>query len=242
MKRTLAGVIAAWLLAGAAAVAEDFWNTKDAEDWSDKDVARILTDSPWAHRIDMLTANLSLSSRVGGLSGGVVGTGPGGAGRTPAGGGVAGDGAGTLGGGSFLAPPERTRLVVLWASAWPIRQAFARKRSPPDAESGLQPAPWDNDELYWITVSGLPVDPTTGSPAELRPKTRLKLKRSAASLPIRIAFGYEQSLLTIAFGFSRADALTPTDGEVEFSTRLGTSEIKTKFKLKDLVVNDRLAL
>ena len=128
MKLKLAGTLAGWLIACVPLMAIDFWEAKDFTAWSDKEVRKMLSDSPWSREVVILTPDLSLASRVGGLTGGVVGNG-GRAGRAAGGGGVAGDGAGNLGGGSFLASPHRTPLVVRWASAQPVKQALARLAS-----------------------------------------------------------------------------------------------------------------
>ena len=48
MRGKLAGVVGVWFLAGVALAAADFWEEKDFTAWSDKEVEKMLTDSPWA--------------------------------------------------------------------------------------------------------------------------------------------------------------------------------------------------
>ena len=235
----LAAVISGVPLAGA-----EFWDVKDFSGWSAKEVAKMLSDSPWAHRLDILTPNLSLASRVGGLTGGVVGNG-GRGGRAPGGGGVGGDGAGNLGGGSFLASPHRTPIVVRWSSALPLRRALFRERlanvdTPAPPPPHLDPI----DRYYRIAVVGLPFTQSVGSITELQPVTSLKRKDKARTpmAPVDVSFEYEGELLTIEFSFSRAETIGESDAEIEFVTRLAETEIKTKFKLKEMMVAGRLEL
>lgn len=47
MKKTVAFVVAAVLLASAAAVAAEFWEKKKYQQWSAKECQKLLTDSPW---------------------------------------------------------------------------------------------------------------------------------------------------------------------------------------------------
>ena len=56
MRDRLAGTVGVWLLAGAALVAADFWEEKDFTTWSDKEVEKMLTDSPWAKQVRIIAA------------------------------------------------------------------------------------------------------------------------------------------------------------------------------------------
>ena len=242
MKRALATTMAGWLIASAPLLALDFWEAKDISTWSDKEVAKMLSDSPWSHAVVILTPDLSLSSRVGGLSGGVIGIGAGRAGRAASGGGVGGDGAGNLGGGSFLSPPERTRLVVRWASALPVKQAHARQHPGESAEASDPQRVQETEEFYRFEVAGIPFGQAVGTAGELQDLTVLKRKNGEPTRPVNVNFMYENDLLTIEFSFARTDGITLKDREIQFSTRLGTSELKAKFTLKDMVIANRLVL
>jgi hypothetical protein len=48
MRTTAAVVCAAWITVSLVAVAAEVWETKPYTEWSDKDVEKVLTDSPWA--------------------------------------------------------------------------------------------------------------------------------------------------------------------------------------------------
>ena len=231
-----AAIVAGWLLASASLGAVEFWEAKEFTAWSDQEVGRMLTDSPWSRRVVIITPDLSLASRVGGLNGGLLGN-SGRFGRS-GGGGVGGDGAGNLGGGSFLASPQRTSLVVRWASARPVKQALARHGATrEDFERVEEP-----ESFYRFAVVGIPFNLDVGSFSDLQYQTILKPKHRAAIAAERVTFADEAGLLTIEFSFPRADEITLEDDEVEFRTRLITSDLRAKFKLKGLVVAGQLTL
>ena len=48
-----------WLVAGVALVAADFWEEQSFTEWSDKDVQKMLADSPWAQQVRIAVGNLS---------------------------------------------------------------------------------------------------------------------------------------------------------------------------------------
>ncbi len=46
-------------MAGVALVAADFWEEQSFTEWSDKDVQKMLADSPWAQQVRIAVGNLS---------------------------------------------------------------------------------------------------------------------------------------------------------------------------------------
>ena len=133
MKKT-AGL---FLLCSFALLAADFWQ-KPYTDWSEKDAAKLLTDSPWAK-----SASVSMGGPAGGTPlppGGGGGFGGGGAPRGPQGGGGSDFGPGAQG----SAAPTLD-VVARWQSALPIRQAFVRLKfgaeadKSPEASKALEP-------------------------------------------------------------------------------------------------------
>ncbi len=203
----------------------------------------MLTTSPWARRFSILTPDFSLARRVGGLTGGVVGNG--GRGARASGGGVGGDGAGSLGGGSFMASPDRTPIVVRWNSALPVRQALVRERQANVDVAGPPPPHLDAvDPFYRIAVVGLPFTQEVGSRDELQSVTWLRRKEKARApmQAVSVSFEYERELLTIVYAFSKAEPIRESDQEIEFETKLAQTDVKTTFKLKDMTVNGQLVL
>src|ERR1017187_5603015 len=51
MSKRMAGVLAAVLFAAVAVYASDVWKDKDFENWDQKDVDKILKDSPWTKQV-----------------------------------------------------------------------------------------------------------------------------------------------------------------------------------------------
>ena len=115
--------------------AADFWQSKSFTEWNDKDVAKMLTDSPWAHRVTISVGSLAPSGsgpgagRKGGDGGGMDDAIPniGSANRnavgdaTSGGFGGVGDGGGRAGRASDESmggiPAQGITLVVRWYTA-----------------------------------------------------------------------------------------------------------------------------
>lgn len=247
MKLRAAGTLGVWLLASTALVAADFWEEKDFTAWTDEEVEKMLTDSPWSRTVSVLSADFNLAGRVGGLSGGIVGRGVGSRGGVgAAGGGVGGEGAGNLGGGSFMAPPRRTQLAVRWASALPVKKATVRGRVgddaaiPADAQQILE----QDEPFYRVAVVGVPLEfaQAVGSLRELRDATILKRKNLNPIRPVDIRLMYDEAVLTLEFHFPRTDSIMIDDREVEFITELGGARVRTTFKLENMMFGERLTL
>ena len=231
-------VVVAGIWIGVSAVAgAQFWERESASDWSDSEVEELLTDSPWSHGVMVNSPDTSLAGRVGGLSGGVVGAGAGSrAGVGAAGGGVGGAGAGNLGGGSFLGLAARTRMIVRWASALPVRQAAARRDG--------APVPDREEPNYRVTVAGIPraLAEELVSLDAVRDATTLRVGSRDERSPIDILVGYEGEQLAIDWYFSRDDPIVAADGEIEFVTQLGPVSIERTFDLSDMTLDGQPAL
>ena len=147
MTRTLTGTVGVWLVAAVAVVAADFWEETAFTAWSDKEVEKMLTDSPWAKQQRIVLGTLSETPTQ----------------RQPLprpGASLGGPRAATvvLAGGAQFNRIRRVRVTVTWASALPIKQARLRQAIgrdapvPPQARAALT----QQDPLYAVTVSGLP--------------------------------------------------------------------------------------
>ena len=225
MRVRLAGTLGLWIVVGAALAAADFWDEKDFTTWSDKEVEKMLSDSPWSRRV-----TIAIRGQRSGGSGDLFGGAGGGGGRD-----------------SFDVSARSTRmsLTVTWRSALPVKQASARRKVGPDV-----PIPTADQQFlersepqYVVSVSGFPKlfarlaqDPT------VKTETVLKRKNTDPISPddIRI-FGDGDSVVVMYF-FPRTDAIALGDKDVEFVTQLGQTEVKKKFKLEDMVFAGQLAL
>jgi hypothetical protein len=204
--------------------AAEFWDVKPFAQWSDKDVQRMLTDSPWSHRVSVVMPRSPRESgdiNAGGRGGG-------------------GDDSGR---GGFPIPAPQLRLDVQWRSAQTMRQATALRqfgaveKIPADVRETLE----RDDAVYVVIVTGLPMM-FFSSAADARNETFLKRGGRA---PIAASDGGPQKSgagFALVFAFPRTDAIALQDNEVEFVTKLGTLEIKSKFKLREMVAGGHLQL
>jgi hypothetical protein len=156
--------------------AADFWKTKDSTLWTDDEVSKILSDSPWAKAKTIQPQQTArrgsgMGRRGGfGFPGGGIGGYPGG-GYPQGGGGYPGGGGGGYpqggGGGGYPsggsgngggnngdpAQNEPMNLTIRWASALPVQQALMRQGA--SASDELKAVAASTEKYYVITVLGL---------------------------------------------------------------------------------------
>ncbi len=225
MRRNLAGTLGVWLLACAALAAADFWEEKDFTTWSDKEAAKMLTDSPWAKKAVVMLGGLNPEAPAG-FQGGAV----------------------PECGGAQFQGIRRFDVTVAWSSALPLKQALIRLRVgldtaiPAEGQEML-----DKEELFYtLSVVNLPqpFSALTQMQDAVQAATMLKRKNGDSIAPAEIGFFREsEQTIQVVYQFPKSDAITLDDEEVEFITKLGPdNEIKKKFKLKDMVFGGQLAL
>ena len=232
MRRTLAGTVGVWLLLGAALAAADFWDEKDFTTWSDKEVEKMLTDSPWSQQVRIALGSLTERPQDRGV---------------PATAGVPPAPVPDCGGGQF-GRIQRQKVTITWSGALPIQQALVRQAIgrdapiPPESQALLAQDP----PFYVVTVHGLP--PAFAFLASMSDavKAGAMLKRKDAE-PIapydfRLFRSAADQSLRAVFAFPKTDAVTLDHKDVEFIAKLGDTDIKRKFKLEDMVYNGRLEL
>jgi len=227
------------LLFGCALVAADFWQ-KPYMEWRDKDVTKMMNDSPWAK-----SASVSMS----GPGGDAPPLAPGGGG-----GGFGGPGGPQGGGGSEFGPgapgsgPPSVDVVARWQSALPIRQAFVRLKFGAEADKSAEAAKFleAQNRPYEIVLSGAMGMFLGGKPGDaakvLSEVSFLSTTRTGAIKAVQIEVSKPGPKMDVLFAFPRTMPFMLEDKEVELSTKLGTSNLKYKFKLKDMVVNGKLEL
>ncbi|HTA47543.1 MAG TPA: hypothetical protein VK789_34120 [Bryobacteraceae bacterium] len=225
MKKT-AGLL---ILLAFCLMAADFWK-KPYTEWSDKDVTKMMTDSPWAK-----SASITMSF-------------PGGGGAAPAfggGGGGRGGGRGGPEGDQGPPPPPSIEIVARCESALPMRQALVRKKFGAEAEKSAdaQKVLAEEPNSYEIVLSGSMGMFLRGGPDQLKQSltevTSLSTPRTGAIKPTTIEIGPPGKTMDVLFVFPRSMPFTVDDKEVEFATKLGTSNVKYKFRLKDMLVNGK---
>ena len=183
---------------------------------------------------------------MGGGMGGMGGGGAmGGGGGMGTGGGMAGGGG--MPGGGGAAAPQMPKASVRWESAPVYREAMKKLKA-----EGATDA--DVEGFYVITVTGLrlgmggragnsPTVEQLGRARErLKEMTSLVIKGRERIAPARVDGTPSPEGTTLRFYFPRSEEISLDDKEVLFETHMGPMELKTKFALKDMVVNGKLKL
>ncbi len=250
------------LFAAVPAWAADFWDKQpDYRKWGSRNIDKMLQNSPWAQRV---TAPMP---RGGGEEGGRR---RGGGGLGGPGGGAGGFGVPTGGGrqdtrgGGVQGGPSQMELVVRWESAAPVKQAIvASQLQAEGAELTDQMTAYldQAEEFYILTLSGLP--PRMGrslleNPDGLKELARLERKGLDSILPEQAeARDSNGQAVALYFMFPRSAEITVADKEVEFVFKMtpgrgsdgerggrsgGGFEVKSKFKLKDMLYSGELSL
>jgi len=251
--------------------AADFWTTKPFTDWNEKEVAKILKDSPWV-------ATVTVSAPGGGGFGGGGGRGGGGGGggggrgggrgagggdastgdassgpgggdsRGGGGGGGGAEGGGGGGGDSIGVGGGGVTVSLIWQSALPIKQALLKRQY--GAEVGTSPeakGKLDRVEQYYVlTMVGMPgslLGSTQGDKkAALLELTTLTANGKPPIKAIDVQTAGGRGMATVSFAFPKTTPFTVEDKEVEFSSKFDKTGIKKKFKLKDLVFNGKVEM
>lgn len=246
--------IAIAVLLGVALPAADFWEKKKFSEWTEKEVNKMLSNSPWAASVDV-RIGMQMDPMGGGRSGrgGGMGGPPGGGGGFGGEGAELGGGGGRGGGmpGGFEGPsaPPAIPVVIRWQTALPVRQALVRARfgseaaTSPEAQQILSA----EQQTYIIGVAGLPPVLLRGAePDKLKTAAMLKIKGRQPLHARDVRFSREQNRFTLFFVFRRTEpdgyAIRLEDNEVEFGLRLGAADIKRKFKLKEMLYEGKLEL
>jgi hypothetical protein len=239
--------------------AADFWKIKQPSEWSEKEVKRLLTNSPWAKEVVVQMGGVmpatatSGGGRGGGRRGGAMGPmggGVGGSGVPSADmGGASGPGQGEMGGGmgnsGSASPSSAPTVIVRWETAAPVREA-ARTAELPYAARMLE---WEK-QFYVITTSGLPFggrqqpdpDRVRQMQERLRGSATLRAKGKPPVGPERVFLANAARGSTMIFLFPRSAAFTVEDKDVTFETAAGPMQIKAKFKPREMEYQGKLAL
>ena len=224
---------------GVAARANDPWKDKDPQDWDEKDVQKILTDSPWSRPFQIgSAANGSFSSTV---------TPVGSAAHTDSatvdpirGGNPAGPSSGNL-------PPgvgPEMKFTVIWHSSRTIREALLREKelsgSLPDQARKDLAATYD---AYQISISGANLRVFGKEGAEsLKAHSYLMPRNSKEKLsPTKVIVQTRQdgTAVAILFDFpqkttSGERTITPAEKSVEFSAKAGGLPLKVTFDISKM--------
>jgi hypothetical protein len=204
-------LVASAMLAGSLWAGE-FWNDKEPAQWSEKEVERILTKSPWAKQVTAAMDFAKLRDRPGGMGG------PG------------------LGGGPLGGIPEFI-ATVRWESAEPVRAAL--KKTAADAEkthvvsiSGLpMMGRGRNEEIAARRKELL---------EKIKDATTLTGKSKTGLNPSRIHV--DESTGAIYFFFEKSESISGEAKDLTFTTQMGPLEFKAKFSPQEMMYKGQAAL
>jgi hypothetical protein len=237
-RKLISGFVAFVFLAGLTLAAGDPWKSKPFAQWDEKDVKKILTDSPWSKVVQVPAAwstggesqgvpdpNLSNATQEHSPDGGVMGRGQ-----------------------SAAAPPAaptvpQATFVVRWISSRVVREAVLRSAvlggRMKEEDAKKQAA--QSVEVYQVLIVGQDMKPFQGADEKaLIEKTYLLAKKTKQRVP---AAGVEyqrgpdgKTVQAIAFAFPRKSAageptLAPDEKGVEFNCTVGGANIRASFDL-----------
>jgi hypothetical protein len=233
MSKKMMTLIAVGFLVTAAAYASDVWKDKDFQTWDQKDVQKILTDSPWSKKFQYASAgtvgngSMTRSTTMGAAAGG---------GNVPS----------DLGDriASNSQPGQQINLVVSWFSSRTIREAMARKKelagtSEEDSRKILSQEPM----TYEVAVSG----PDLGVFGQIQ-EDNLKdhsyllsktTKEKMAPAEVIVQRAQNDQPVAIIFEFAKTNAsgaptIAKNEKGVEFFTQAGKMPIRIQFDLSKM--------
>jgi hypothetical protein len=233
--------------------AADFWESKPFTDWSDKELRRALTNSPWARQTNTVTTSARPSAPPA---------------DSPASGFPGGDGslirepnfgrAGGLGAGPATTLPDTSLdqglpVIIRWQTALPIRQAQMRGKYGKEAATapGAKRILDQDPKVYVIAVMGIPGSLVNLGGAEtakrsIQDQTTLTVRGKPALHPeaVELVRNGDNSgdSADVLLAFPKTSPFTVADQEIDFASRIGTVDVKYRFRLKDMVVRGKLEL
>lgn len=236
--------------------AADFWQSKPFTEWSDKDVQKILQNSPWSKVLNVSMSappmptggngrrnrNPGNMSELDGPAVAPATTGleePGRAGTS---------GRGTSGAEDFggSSAPSLT-VTIRWQSSLAIKQALMRFKYGNEAGTSQEAkkmleAPEPN---YVLEVSGLPKTLLPGSAEAVKKalldQSGLLVKGRDPIKPVEVITRIDKTI-DAYIAFPRTQPLTVDDKDVEFLTKLNSTTLRQRFHLKDMMLAGKLEL
>jgi hypothetical protein len=251
--------IAIILLAATAVAVKggdgQFWSNKAYTEWSEKDVDKLLKNSPWSKTV-MVSLGSGMRNR-GGSGGDLEGSfprtgGDGGGSENPAMEGAGGrSGGGRSGGVGDFGDGPSASVVITWYSR-PVREAMARRiqlRNPEATSEQLGRILNHESSTFDLLVLGWPGRAQRGGSAEPLQKMKEEtflIKKNKEKIALASLIPPSGANQPLVFRFPRETEGKPTltleDKEVELVTRVGGSTIRTRFKLAEMVIGGKLEL
>ena len=260
MKFGILSLAASLMMAGPALGAKKFWKEVPYQEWSREQVSKILTKSPWAHQFHISRAKLENSHRASASvpvdeqldrsranapgSVGLTSRGPSVYVHTQT---VSRNLDGTGGDfGSFVP------VIVRWETAAPVKWAWNRmhgsSRAGNKAEGAERMDKYPNHVV--VSLSGLPPHVIPLEPPEkdrfledVKTQSYLKIKNRARWMPTGAKLLKQRRWVAVHLLFPRdlVQKVNLRDQRIEFVSNILDQKISRKFKLKDMVLDGKLA-
>jgi hypothetical protein len=242
MKKNILHIILLCITAAAMLLAADSWQKKAYTAWDNKDIQKILNDSPWARKVDIVMGALGSQVDLPKSNSPVAG-----AGSMGGGGGMGGRGRGDMSepGSTFHGTPM-VRIIVRFISALPVKQAMMRskygdevERSP--AATRVLSTP---DNYYVVGLIGLSILPHRDAQAittAIKEKSTLQARGKEPFRPVQVEM--EDTMIVLFFP-RESHPIALEDGEVEVQVQVPNlpKAVRRSFALKDMVYNGKLEL
>lgn len=265
LRKSFLQITVAGALGAVALLASDFWKSKDSSQWTNEEVVKLLTDSPWAKQITVTSGQQGggqrrgggMGRRGGGMGGGYPG---GGGGGYPGGGGggYPGGGGGGRGGGGDSGSYMKQEIILRWESAMPVQEALKRQHAHSEDEGK---AAADPQKYYVVSMLGFNApsrrnqyDTSDGdsdrsdkqSADDLRNRfldtAQLIPKSKVAISAEDVQFEGRNGSIAIRFLFPKTFPLSKDDKEIDFHFQYRGVKFEHKFKLGDMVYQGQVAL
>ena len=240
--------LGAWAL-GAA----EFWERKKFSEWTEKEVRKMLNDSPWARPVEIRVDAMG-GARAGGGGGRRRGGGGGGgfdASAGSMGGADEGMGGGMGRGGGGMPMPEAVPTItvyVRWRTALPVKQALVRARFGDEAATSPDAAKFlsAQETHHIIEIAGVPMPMLRIKPDQLKAGAQLRIKDKPPIQAVDLKAGRDENRINLYLMFPRQQDGTPVivleDKEVEVLLKAGPLDIRRKFRLKDMIFEGKLEI
>lgn len=247
MRKPIIGSFVVLAIAALALAASDPWKDKPFSQWDDKDVQKVLSNSPWSKIVQVDTGSYDGAAAPSGLPQGSSA----GSGAAGAGGGGGGRGGGMSGGGS---PPSTggaapigtggsilQTFAVRWGSSRTVREAVVRSRvlgGQLKEEDGEQQLAQPTDD-YQVVISGAQMSAfQSAEEAGIKERTTLTTKKAKLKIdPSKVEFQRSadgKTILYVAISFPKRTAtgeatIGADEKGAEFSCSPGKVSIKASF-------------
>lgn len=244
VKATAALIFASLVFVAVALASDPPWKGKPFDQWTDKDLEKIFTDSPWS-RIGTVTRTWApaTSNPTGGSAGGSQPNTPMPAGRQGGPGGATGSSGSAAGGAG-----DELRFNVYWASSRIMRAASARKSVLHGGKQDVDVAKYASEpqEEYQIVVQSEDMTPFLRHDEKFfQENSFLDVKKTKQKIsPSQVRYERDEKGLVAAAVFyfpkktTAGEPTLPSDEKnVEFNCKIEGSRLRVNFDPQKMLDN-----